>query len=68
MVLYERIFQISHFESMGLKHFLPVNSTYFVLPGWVVAWCGSAFSSQVSENVAFFQINFYTDKRMYVIQ
>lgn len=53
---------------MGLKHFLPVNSTYFVLPGWVVAWCGSAFSSQVSENVAFFQINFYTDKRMYVIQ
>lgn len=45
MVLYEIIFQISHFESMGFKHFLPDSSTYFVLPaaGWVVAWCVFGF-------------------------
>lgn len=59
------------FESTGLKHFLPDNSSHFALPvaGWCAAWCGSAFfCSPVKENITRFQMVFYTDKRMCVIQ
>lgn len=59
------------FESTGLKHFLPDNSRHIALPvaGWSAAWCGSAsFCSAVKENITYFQMIFYTDKRMCVTQ